>query len=289
MEGGVIEAARIRDRQFECEHILGRTVTKVEPRGKHLLMHCDPPPSKGGVRGGIPDTSSSPTNGVQCSSDCPSPTSSRQPRATLIIHSHMGMTGSWHVYHPGQPWLKPTHYAALVLSINRLEVICFSPRLLELLTADQLRRHPHIQRLGPDLLGVEFDMHEAIARFRTHNHMPLGEAVINQTIVSGIGNEYKSDLMFLFGLNPLDPVARYTDDELIKLLEKARFLMRRNLTGALRRTRLGNEGGRLWVYGMVGKACPKCGTPIKLQRQGDAGRTTFWCPKCQPARQPHCG
>jgi endonuclease-8 len=259
MEGGVIDAARLRDRQFECEHIVGRTVTKVEPRGKHLLMHCEP---------GEAD-------------DC------ARPGATLIIHSHMGMTGSWHVYHPGQPWLKPTHYAALVLSINRLEVICFSPRLLELLTVDQLRRHPHIQRLGPDLLGVEFDIDDAIARFRLHNQMPLGEAVINQTIVSGIGNEYKSDLMFLFGLNPLAPVARYTDDELIKLLEKARFLMRRNLSGAPRRTRLGNEGGRLWVYGMVGKPCPKCGTLIKLQRQGDAGRTTFWCAKCQPARQPY--
>src|SRR4051812_29763480 len=216
MEGGVIEAARIRDRQFECERIIGRTVTAVEPRGKHLLMHLDCTPLAEALsRDALAKRSAS----------APRLNPSPQGRGALIIHSHMGMTGSWHVYHPGQPWLKPTHYAALVLSIKHLEVICFSPRLLELLTADQLRRHPHIQRLGPDMLGVEFDMHSAIARFRAHNHLPLGEAVINQVIVCGIGNEYKSDLMFLFGLNPLSPVSRYTDEELTKLLEKARFLM----------------------------------------------------------------
>jgi endonuclease-8 len=284
MEGGVIEDARLRDRQFECERIIGSTVDSVEPRGKHLLMHLILPPTKGGARGGISDVANSLNINHQLDVENPSPVLSPPERGALIIHSHMGMTGSWHVYHPGQPWLKPTHYAALVLSIKHLEVICFSPRLLELLTADQLRRHPHIQRLGPDMLGVEFDMHSAIARFRAHNHLPLGEAVINQVIVCGIGNEYKSDLMFLFGLNPLSPVSRYTDEELTKLLEKARFLMRRNLTGQPRRIRYDSRAGRLWVYGQVGKPCPKCGEIIKLQRQGDAGRTTFWCPKCQPAR-----
>jgi endonuclease-8 len=279
MEGGVIEDARLRDRQFECERIVGCTVASVEPRGKHLLMHLDPGPSQHRVgRDAVAERSASASRLTAPVEVC-----ARQ-RGGLIIHSHMGMTGSWHVYHPGQPWLKPTHYAALVLSIKRLEVICFSPRLLELLTADQLRRHPHIQRLGPDMLGEKFDMQVALQRFRAHNHLPLGEAVINQVIVCGIGNEYKSDLMFLFGLNPLSPVSCYTDDELTCMLEKARFLMRRNLSGQPRRIRYDSRAGRLWVYGQNGRPCPKCGTTIKLQRQGDAGRTTFWCPRCQPAR-----
>jgi len=289
MEGGVIEAARIRDRQFECERIECSTVTAVEARGKHLLMHLarNPPPSEGGARGGIEQLSTVGDAQDQAAPKNPSPNLSPQGKGiipTHAIHSHLGMTGSWHIYRPGEPWRKPAHYAALVLSIKHLEVICFSPRLLELLTADQLRRHPHIQRLGPDMLAREFDMAAAIQRFRARNMLPLGEAVLNQTLVCGIGNEYKTDLLFLMGFDPLAPVERYSDDELTRLLAKARSLMRRNVGGRPRKTRFGSDAGRLWIYGQAGKPCPKCGTRIKLQRQGDAGRTTFWCPECQPTR-----
>lgn len=245
MEGGLIAEARLRDRQFEVERLIGRTVSGVEARGKHLLMHLS-------------------------SSD--------------VIHSHMGMTGSWHVYHAGQPWRKPTHYAALYLKIRELDVICFSPRLLELLTADQLRRHVHLQRLGPDLVDSRFDVVEALARFRVRNALPLGEAVMNQTIVSGIGNIYKSEILFLMGFDPFAAVEQFSDDELCKMLQKARALMLRNLGGPQRTTRFGSDAGRMWVYGRSGTPCPKCGVKIELRRQGEAGRTTCWCPQCQPKR-----
>lgn len=245
MEGGVIDAARLRDRQFEVDHIIGRTVTAVEARGKHLLMRLS---------------------------------------SAAAIHSHMGMTGSWHIYHPGDVWQKPPHYASLVLSINNLEVICFSPKLLELLTADQLRTHRHLCSLGPDLLAGEFDAVAAAQRFRAHDAVPLGEAVMNQSIVCGIGNVYKSDLLFLMGFDPFAPVACYSDDELVRMLEKARSLMRRNLLGHPRQTRFQGPGQRLWVYGKSGQPCPKCSTTLRLQRQGEQGRTTCWCPGCQPAR-----
>ena len=200
------------------------------------------------------------------------------------IHSHMGMTGSWHIYRAGEAWLKPAHYAALTLAIGELEVICFSPKLLELLTADQVRTHRHLSRLGPDLLGGKFDVPAAVARFRARNDLPIGEAMMNQTIVCGIGNVYKSDVLFLMKMDPMAAVAKFSDAELAAMLEKARLLMLRNLTGAPRQTRFGGYAGRLWVYGRSGRPCPKCGTVIRLQRQGDAGRTTCWCPACQPAR-----
>jgi endonuclease-8 len=196
----------------------------------------------------------------------------------------MGMTGSWHVYRRGDRWRKPAEYAALALTLNDLHVICFSPRLLELLTADQLRRHPHLTRLGPDLLGPEFDVAAAIARFRARDEAPLGEAVMNQTIVCGIGNIYKSELLFMLGYDPLAATQRYTDDELSALLHKARRLMRSNCSGSRRVTRLGSDAGPMWVYGKSGRPCPKCGGAIALVRQGDAGRTTYWCPECQPRR-----
>jgi endonuclease-8 len=245
LEGGRISQARLRDRQFEPERIVGATVTAVEARGKHLLKHL----SIGGA-----------------------------------IHSHMGMTGSWHIYRPGEPWRKPAHYAALELTVGELAVVCFSPKLLELLTADQLRRHVHLQRLGPDLLAADFDVPAAVARFRQHDAAPLGEAVMNQTIVCGIGNVYKSDLLFLLGFDPFAPVERFSDAELAALVERARRLMRRNLSGAPRQTRFQGDGRRVWAYGRAGQACYKCGAVIQLRRQGEAGRTTCWCPECQPAR-----
>jgi endonuclease VIII len=265
MEGRVIEDARIRDRQFECERIVGRTVMGVEARGKHLLVHLG--------KGAKPQAGENPSPGL-----------SPRGRGMLCIHSHMGMTGSWHVYRPGDAWQKPTHYAALQLAINSFEVICFSPRLLELLTADQLRRHPHLTRLGPDLLSTEFDVDAAIARFRAYNHVPLGEAVMNQTIVCGIGNIYKSEVLFILQLDPFAAVAKFSDDELRRIIAKARYLLRQNSGGPNRTTRFGSDAGRMWVYGRSGTPCPKCGAIIRLRRQGEAGRTTCWCPECQPAR-----
>lgn len=245
IEGGRIETAHACDGAIDCGPLAGNTLTTVEARGKHLLMHL----------------------------------ASRH-----ALHSHMGMDGSWHLYHPDQPWRKSPHTAALVLRINKLDAVCFLPKLLELLTADQLRTHRYLRNLGPDLLAREFDFGAAVARFRAHNAVPLGEAVMNQTIACGVGNVYKSDLLFLLGFDPLAPVRLYADDELAQLLTKARALLKANLSGAPRQTRFRGDGRRLWAYGRAGEACYKCGTALRLTRQGDQGRTTFWCPSCQPSR-----
>jgi endonuclease-8 len=245
LEGRPISTVQVRDRQLEPERLAGATISRVEVRGKHLLMHL----AGGGA-----------------------------------VHSHLGMTGSWHIYRRGEAWRKPTRYAALVLAVGELDVICFSPQLLELLSADQLRQHPRLRRLGPDLLAAEFDVSAAVSRFRARDALPLGQAVMDQAIVCGIGNVYKSDVLFLMGFDPFAPVARFSDAELAALLDRARRLMRRNLSGAPRQTRFRGDGGRLWVYGRSGEACYKCGSIIQLRRQGEAGRTTCWCPACQPPR-----
>jgi endonuclease VIII len=290
MEGGRIDDARIRDRQFEVERIVGRTVVGVEARGKHLLMHIE-----SRVESRESTTGEDSLERVPAASPLPSPplqgegaggnTPGQRPGLQAsVLHSHMGMTGSWHVYHPGQAWLKPAHYASLWLSINNLEVICFSPKQLELLSADQFRRHPHLQRLGPDLLAESFDEGAAVARFRTRNELPIGEAVMNQTLVCGIGNIYKSEVLFLMHFDPFTAVSQFSDEELRDMLATARRLMQRNCGGPRRTTRVDNSGSLLWVYGQSGRPCPKCGTLIQLRRQGEAGRTTCWCPDCQPGR-----
>lgn len=231
-----------RVRNSPLAELAGRTIVAVEARGKHLLMHLD-------------DGSA--------------------------IHSHMGMTGSWHLYPQGEPWQKPARNAALVLSLESLSAVCFTPELLELLTADGLRRHEHLNSLGPDLLAGEFAMHAALGRFRMVDRLPLGEAVMNQRVVCGIGNVYKSEVLFLRRLDPFAPVAAFADEELSEMLAEARRHMLRNLDGRPRQTRVG-PGGRLWVYGRNGRPCYKCSAVIEIRRQGDAGRTTFWCPSCQP-------
>lgn len=244
-----ITAAKCHNPRFVSplpeDSLVARQCTAVEPRGKHLLMHL----SDGAA-----------------------------------IHSHMGMTGSWHLYRRGATWRKPRNYASLAMEVAAWEVVCFTPPTLELLTADQLRRHEHLNRLGPDLLDPQFRVASALPRFHAHDQVAIGEAVMNQRIVCGIGNVYKSELLFLERFNPFAPVSTFADEQLARLLQRARKLMARNLHGERRTTRF-RGGGRLWVYGRVGKPCLQCGTTVRMQRQGDAGRSTYWCPECQPTQR----
>ncbi len=242
--GQEIQAASARESTWPPA-ITGSRVRDVESRGKHLLIHLDRP---------------------------------------LTIHSHMGMTGSWHVYRPGETWRKPARRAAMVLNTPAAVAVCFSPKTLELLSELRLKRHPYLSRLGPDLLAAEWDPIDALRRFRPHAGTPLGEAVMNQTIVCGIGNVYKSEVLFLEQLNPFLPIGELPDADLLRVMQRARKLMGDNLEGYPRRTRHALDGRRLWVYGRNDQPCFRCGTLIHMRRQGDLGRSTYWCPDCQPAR-----
>jgi endonuclease-8 len=243
--GQVVQRAESRDLQSAVSSLVGTKITAVEARGKHLLFHFD------------------------------------DGRA---LHSHMGMTGSWHIYRPQESWLKPAARAAVVLECPRHVVVCFSPKTLELLSSAGLRRHEYLQRLGPDLLGGAIDEAEVLSRFRVHNATTIGEAILNQTIVSGIGNVYKSEVLFVLHLHPLTRVSQLTDQEILELITKSRELMQHNLEGRPRTTRHALDGRRFFVYGRSGQPCFLCSTPIQIIRQGDLGRSTYFCPNCQPAK-----
>lgn len=243
LEGQPVERARARWERVDAESLVGHTISSVEARGKHLLFHFD------------------------------------DGRA---LHSHMGMTGSWHIYRLAEAWQKPEQRAAIVLEGPQYLVVCFTPKTLELLSAAGVRRHPYLQRLGPDLLGGALDEPAVLSRFRGHNLTPIGEAVMNQTIASGVGNVYKSEVLFLLHIHPRTPVGELSDEGVLEIVRKARELMQQNLEGRPRTTRHGLDGRRLWVYGRSGQPCFVCGGPIEVIRQGDLGRTTYWCPRCQP-------
>lgn len=191
------------------------------------------------------------------------------------------MTGSWHIYRHGEAWQKPERAAAIVMKTEKFVVVCFSPKLVELITAQQLKRDTYLNRLGPDLLGVETNREDVLVRFRTQNAVPIGQAIMNQTVVCGVGNVYKSEVLFLENIHPLTRVRDLSDKQIEKVVKRASDLMRRNLEGYPRRTRF-SPGGNVWVYLRSGDECRKCGTIVAMIRQGDLARSTYYCPTCQP-------
>ena len=243
LQDTVIETAHSRDQVLAADSLNGLMVTSVEARGKHLLMHV----SDG-----------------RC------------------IHSHMGMHGSWHLYQRDEPWRKPERLSALVLETAAHSVVCFNPKLLEVLTRDGLKRHRWLSRLGPDLLAGTLDESEVLRRFRTQTAVAIGEALLNQSVVCGIGNVFKSEVLFLTATHPTTPVTRLDDQQVLKIVREAQRLMLRNLDSHPRRTRFGPGRQPHWVYARAGEPCLRCDTRIKITRQGDLGRTTYWCPDCQP-------
>lgn len=229
---------------IDAASIRGRRVESVEANGKHLLITLDD---------------------------------------QRVVHTHLGMTGSWHAYARDAAWKKPAHRAALTLATATHVAVCFTPKQLELVSAARLRGDRYLRRLGPDLMLAETNVAEVLPRLRRHNAATLGEAVMNQTILAGVGNVYKSESLYLAKLNPWNHVGSSSDEQLLSYLQLTQKLMRRNRRGGLRTTRVEASGPRLWVYGRRGEPCLKCGGVIHMSRQGDLGRSTYWCPACQPA------
>lgn len=214
------------------------------------------------------------------------------------LHTHMRMNGSWHLYRPGERWLKSAAAARVVLEVEArpgegaasraFVAVCFSAPVVRLLVAglgDTERA-----RLGPDILKPDFDSATAMARLRALGPRPIGEALLVQSAVAGIGNIYKSESLFAQRLDPWTPVSRLDDRALAAIVDEARRLMLRNVApGSGMRTTTasslaGERGSRFAVYGRSGRPCTKCGAVIAMRRQGPAQRSTYYCPSCQAGR-----
>lgn len=202
------------------------------------------------------------------------------------LHSHFRMDGSWHIQRPGTRWRGgPAHAVRAVLATDRWE--CLGYRLHDLALVPTAREDELVGHLGPDVLGPDWDITEAVRRIREHSDEQIGVALLDQRNLAGIGNLYKVESLFLCGVNPWSRVADVP--ALSAVIERARTLMRANLhhpeqntTGDRRR------GYDHWVFGRRGRPCRRCGTPILLGEQGSSTqeRVTWWCPRCQAARVP---
>jgi endonuclease VIII len=225
-------AGNRRGRAAGVGRLDGRRLERVDSHGKHLLLHF----------------------------------------GELVLHSHLGMSGSWHLYRPGARWSKPASTAWAILSGEGTEAVQFGGTTLRVLPAGRLRSDPVLARLGPDILAPNFDPTALVSALRSSPGRELGDALLDQHLLAGIGNIFKSEACFAAMTSPWRPIARVSDDELGRTLEAARRLMRESVA---------NGRPARAVYRRTGQPCPRCGTPISARGQGDANRRTYWCPRCQ--------
>lgn len=220
-----------RGRAAGIERLDGRRLDGVEARGKNLLLRF----------------------------------------GDLVLHSHMGMNGSWHVYPRGGPWRKPRRSAWAVLAGERQEAVQFGGPTLRLIPAARLPRDPQLARLGPDILAPELDLDAVLRGFRADPGRSLGDALLDQTLVAGIGNIFKSEACFAARVDPWRPIAELDDDALRAVLEAARSRMRQAVA----------SGRHAHAVYRARRPCPVCGGRVASRGQGEANRTTYWCPRCQ--------
>jgi endonuclease-8 len=192
----------------------------------------------------------------------------------LVLRSHLRMGGAWHLYRRGEPWRRAERRAWLVLTADGVEAVQFDGPELELLRRSQLASHPRLGRLGPDLLAPEFTVAAGVAALRRGDERRrLGDALLDQSLIAGIGNIYKSEGCHRAGIDPWRQVGGLGDEELAAVVAATAELMRE-----------GAAAGRLpkRVYRAAGRPCPRCrDTLIRSRGQGDDNRTTYWCPVCQ--------
>jgi endonuclease VIII len=186
----------------------------------------------------------------------------------IVLRSHLRMKGRWRVLSRdapvlGTPWL--------VLRGERHAGVLSGGSVLEL-------DRGIVRRLGPDILADLPDLDGMVARLRTVDRSSaVGDALLDQRLVAGIGNMWKAECLFAASLSPWRPLAGVSDNELRAALGEAHRLMKARLEG---------HGGRRRVYRRAGRPCPVCGTPVRSWPQGDGARMAYWCPGCQPGPEP---
>lgn len=243
--------------------IAGRTIERVEARGKWCLLFFS---------------------------------------GDLILVTHMLMSGSWHVYRTGEKWWMPRRRMRIAITCGEMQAVAFDVPVAEFHTAHSLERHTQVPKLGPDVLAEEFSVPRGVDALRAHQASyptdEVGVALLNQRVLAGLGNVYKSEVAFAAAVNPFRAMSTLSEREMEKLVEFAFRYMKTNVqdagprgesgegivtySGPRRTTRAMSRGDRVWVYGRKGEECRRCGATVMMRRQGEQVRSTYWCPGCQP-------
>jgi endonuclease-8 len=238
--------------------LIGRTVERVEARGKWCLMFFS---------------------------------------GDLILLTHMLMSGSWHIYRTGERWQAPRSAVRVVITCGNVQAVGFNIPVAEFHTARSLERSAQVPKLGVDVLGGAYSVDAGVKALddyaRSHPQAEIGNVLLDQRVIAGLGNVYKSEVAFAAGVHPFRQMRTLTKRELQRLAEAAERFMKANVrdgkgegivtyTGNRRTTRAMDRGDRLWVYSGQGQECRRCGAIIEMRRQGIGARSTYWCSSCQP-------
>jgi endonuclease-8 len=235
--------------------LTGQQVERVESRGKWLLIHF----SGGG-----------------------------------ILVTHMLMSGSWHIYRPGDRWLQPRVNMRIVIETSTCQAVGFRVPVAQMHTARSLLRDRRIPQAANDVLSAEFNPKSAAQRLRDYAQEEIGDVLLHQEVLAGVGNVYKSEICFVNGINPFCKVEALSADQLDALVHSAQRLISANVLensgdvivtyrGENRRTtHEPDPGASLWVYGRNSEPCRRCGDRVRRRIQGPQARVTFWCQNCQP-------
>ena len=223
----------LRRQGDRLERLRGSALTAAEAKGKHLLLHFE---------------------------------------GDLVLHSHLGMRGSWRLITGGEP-ATAARRAWVVLATEHAQVVELDGSRLELRTEREIRVDPRLRGLGPDVLAPEFDARAGVVALRRAGQTrEVGEALLDQRVLAGIGNIYKCEGCWSARVDPWRPLSDLSDEEVRRLVIEVAALMRYGLeTGRTPRS----------VYRRAGQPCPRCGQRIRAHGQGDANRTTYWCESCQ--------
>lgn len=230
--------------------LAGRTIETVTSRGKHLLMTFT---------------------------------------GDLVLHTHMRMNGSWHIYRAGERWQRPARDMRLLVATADYVAVGFNVPVAEFLTARDLARHGQLQTLGPDLADPSFDRRAVERAIQERGSEPIHDVLLNQRVMSGIGNVLKSEVLFVARINPFRRADLLTDEQLRRVIDVSLRLMAMNVVQSpampaapgRRTTGSLHPESKLWVYGRGGKPCRRCGTIIESRKTGSDARLTYWCPQCQ--------
>jgi len=235
--------------------LAGQTVEAVESRGKWLLIHF----SGGGT-----------------------------------LATHMLMSGSWHIYRPGERWQQPRVNMRIVLENSEYIAVGFRVPVAKMLKPEELARAKKIPAPAIDVLSEEFNAEEVVRRVMAHGGEEIAEVLLHQEVLAGVGNVFKSEICFVTGVNPFCKVAALSGATVAGLISHAQKLVAANVledsgdaivTYGGRRRRTTHEsdpGASLWVYGRSGEPCRRCGEAVRRRIQGPDARVTFWCASCQP-------
>ncbi len=252
-ETGLATLARVDDQT----PVAGRTIEKVEARGKWLLVHFS---------------------------------------GDLVLVTHMLMSGSWHLYRTGEKWWMGRDRMRVALKTADWQAVGFNVPVAEFHTARTLERYSQVPKLGLDVLGDQYSVEAGVRRLKeygaTHPEAEVGVVLLNQRVLAGLGNVYKSEVAFAAGVNPFRTMKTVTDRELEVMAEVAGRWMQVNVLdgakdgistyfGNRRTTGNSNRDERVWVYGRKGQECRRCGAVIEMRKQGEQARSTYWCPGCQ--------